>query len=206
MIRARHTPSGRLVASLVAGPLLGSAFHRIRFVGEVADEGLPVLMLANHFCWWDGFIQYRLNRALFHRRLYVMMLEEQLLRHPILARCGCFSVRPNSRSLLETLDYCAGLLRSPEHMVLLFPQGAIRSLHLETPGFQSGAARLIERLDRPFDLLLNVNLPDYGAGKKPVLTGYFKMLHGSDLAGGEHLRREWERFYRECKNRQAAAL
>lgn len=205
MIRARHTPDGMLVASLFAGPLLGRAFRAVRFVGEVEDEGAPLLLLANHFCWWDGFIQYRLNRALFHRTLFAMMLEEQLARHPVLARCGCFSVRPNSRSLTETLDYCAGLLRCPDNMVLLFPQGGIRSLHLHTPGFQSGAWHLLERVGCACDVLLNVNLPDYGAGRKPVLTCYHKTLHGRDLTDREALRTQWERFYRDCKERQTVA-
>ncbi|WP_418983483.1 lysophospholipid acyltransferase family protein [Alistipes sp.] len=204
MIPARHTFTGALIAQLYAGPLLQRAFREIRFRGEGTDRGEPILMLANHFCWWDGFIQYRLNRAFFRRKLYVMMLEEQLAKHPLLARCGCFSVRKNSRSLLETLDYCAQVLRSPDNMLLIFPQGAVESMHLPTPAFQAGAGRLFERIGGACDVVLNVNLTDYGAERKPRLDGYFRTLPGQELADAQALRREWERFYAACRERQCA--
>lgn len=202
MIHAHHTFVGEAVAGLFAGPLLGRAFHEIRFIGEVEDEGLPVLLLANHFCWWDGFIQYRLNRAFFRRKLYVMMLEEQLARHPILARCGCFSVRKNSRGILESLDYCREVMRSPENMLLLFPQGELQSIHVDAPELQSGIHYLRHRIANDYRILLNVNLPDYGAHRRPSLNCYLRMLGGGAASGSDALRAEWNRFYAACKNRQ----
>lgn len=206
MIRARHTFAGGLIAELYAGPLLGRAFSEVRILDEVEDEGLPILMLANHFCWWDGFIQYRLNRACFRRRLYTMMLEEELKKHPILAQCGCFSVKKNSRSMVESLDYGVEVMRSPGNLLLLFPQGAIRSIHSVTPGFQSGAGYLLDRITTDFQILLNINLPDYGAGKKPFLNSYLRMLRSRETAHTDTLRTAWERFYAECKFRQTASL
>lgn len=206
MIRARHTSSGKLLAELCAGPLLDRAFREVRIVDRVEDPGLPLLMLANHFCWWDGFIQYRLNRACFGRKLFVMMLEEQLEKHPILTRCGCFSVRKNSRGIIESLDYAAEVLRSPENMLLLFPQGAIRSIHLDTPGFGAGVGYLHKRIGGGHAVLFNVNLPDYGAGRKPYLNCYLRMFHNRETDDGNVLRAAWERFYADCKKRQTAAL
>lgn len=206
MIRARHTFAGELVAGLYAGPLLGRAFREVRIVGEAGDDGLPILMLANHFCWWDGFIQYRINRSCFGRKLYTMMLEEELKRHPILAHCGCFSVRKNSRSMLESLGYGVEVMRSPGNMLLLFPQGGIRSIHTVTPGFQSGAGYLLDRIDNDYRIVLNINLPDYGAGRKPYLNCYLRMLRAREVAGAEGLREAWDRFYTECKTSQIAAL
>lgn len=202
MIRARHTLFGRVVAGFYAGPLLDRAFREVCMPDKVEDPGLPLLMLANHFCWWDGFIQYRLNRACFGRKLYVMMLEEQLEKHPILARCGCFSVRKHSRSILESLDYAAEVMRSPENMLLIFPQGAIRSLHLDTPGFESGVGYLRKRVGNDHTVVLNVNLPDYGSGRKPSLNCYLRMLHGTEAGTVDMLRGAWERFYADCKKRQ----
>lgn len=205
MIPARHTFAGELVAGFFAGPLLRRAFREVRIVGKVEDEGLPILLLANHFCWWDGFIQYRLNRALFRRRLYTMMLEEELLKHPILSQCGCFSVRKHSRSVLDSLAYCIEVMRPPENMLLLFPQGRIESMHCNAPGFESGTSRLLDRIDNDYRILLNVNLLDYGAGRKPSLNCYLRMLRGGEVAGGDALRAEWDNFYADCKQRQTAA-
>lgn len=206
MIRARHTIAGGLVAGFFAGPLLGRAFREVRIVDAVEDDGLPILMLANHFCWWDGFIQYRVNRACFGRRLHVMMLEEQLKKHPILAQCGCFSVRKNSRGMLRSLDYCLDILRSPANMLLLFPQGRIGSIHITLPGFESGVGYLLDRIGGEYRIVLNISLPDYGACRKPALNCYLRMLRSKEIAGADALRAEWNRFYAECKLRQTASL
>lgn len=206
MIRARHTFAGELVAGLFAGPLLGRAFREVRIVDTARDDGLPILMLANHFCWWDGFIQYRINRSCFGRKLYTMMLEEQLKKHPILAQCGCFSVRKNSRGMLRSLEYCLDIMRTPGNMLLLFPQGRIESIHASAPGFESGAGYLLDRIVGEYRIVLNINLPDYGAGRKPALNCYLRMLRGGETGGAEALRAEWNRFYAECKLRQTASL
>ncbi|WP_418991954.1 lysophospholipid acyltransferase family protein [Alistipes sp.] len=206
MIPARHTPFGRLVAGVCAGPLLDRAFREVRIQDLVEDPGLPVLMLANHFSWWDGFIQYRIDRMLFRRKIFAMMLEEQLRQHRILARCGCFSVRRSSRSILTSLDYAADLMRSAENMLLLFPQGKIESIHLATPGFGSGIDYLRERIGCDYAILLNVNLPDYGSERKPTLYCYLRILDGPSAGDGHALRGEWERFYADCKKRRTEAL
>lgn len=206
MIRARHTLAGRLVSGLYAGPLLSRAFRPVRFLGDAKDDGLPILMLANHFSWWDGFIQYRLNRACFGRELYVMMLEEQLRKNPILNRCGCFSIRRHSRSVIESLEYCLELMHCPRNMVLIFPQGEIQSMHRSGLEFKSGLGYLLKRIDGDYRILLNVNLPDYGSGKKPCLNSYFHQLNGRDYGRLDVLERAANRFYAECKNRQIASL
>ena len=31
-------------------------FKKIKLSGDFNDKGLPVIIVANHFSWWDGFI------------------------------------------------------------------------------------------------------------------------------------------------------
>lgn len=206
MIHARHTLAGKLVSELYAGPMLDRSFREVRFIGTHSDQQKPILMLSNHFSWWDGFIQYRLNRVHFGRRLHVMMLEEQLRKNPILNHCGCFSVRKNSRSIIETLEYCQQILKSPENMVLVFPQGEIQSLYVEHIAFQSGIGYLLDRWAKNYQILLNVNLPDYGSGKKPLLNCYFRMMQGKEYKGLKRLEEEFNLFLDECKNLQTTSL
>ncbi|MCD8166736.1 MAG: lysophospholipid acyltransferase family protein [Bacteroides sp.] len=149
MIKANHTFLGKQVCSFYAGYKLEQAFRTIEIRGDQADLQLPVLILANHFSKWDGFIQYRINRILYRRKFHVMMLEEQLLKHPILRKGGAFSVRKNSRESLESLRYTLGLLRNRNNLVLLFPQGKIETLYTEPYRFQSGISYLLKRLEKP---------------------------------------------------------
>lgn len=202
MIEAAHTLRGEAVARLVSGPMLRKTFRAVRIAGNCPDNGLPVLLIANHFSWWDGFVQYRLDRARFGRRLYVMMLEEQLQRHPLLRECGCFSVEKGTRHVIESLAYCHRILQDPRNMLLLFPQGKIESMHLREYRFERGLEYLLKRLDGRVQLVFNVNLTDYFSYRKPLLTVWYEPYDpGTDLRT-ETLERAFNEFARRCRESQ----
>lgn len=227
MIPAKHTWAGRLVANHYAGRRLDRAFRRIYYDGDATGphsegygsliiveesgrdgglrsvEGLPLLVVGNHFCWWDGFIQHRLNRTFFHRRQYVMMLEEQLRKNPMLARCGAFSVRKNSRDVVDSLDYAAGVLSDPDNLLILFPQGRIESIYKEALEFQSGLDYLFRHVDNDFGVVMNVNLVDYGSYPKPSLRICFHCCPASDFGSGRGLQEAYNDFYKMMKQEQA---
>lgn len=202
MIKAKHTLMGRLVSEVFSVYRLNRAFASIRFRGSVSDKGLPVLMIANHFSWWDGFIQYRLNKQTYKRKLHVMMLEEQLEKFMILNQCGCFSIRKNSRSMIESLSYSVNLLRDAGNMLLLFPQGEIQSLYTSPVKFESGLAYLLKHLEKDIQLVFNVCLVDYFSERKPSLSVYFKTceLKGTDAA--KEMEAAYNEFAQACKNEQ----
>jgi 1-acyl-sn-glycerol-3-phosphate acyltransferase len=89
------------------------------------DRSLPLLFLANHTSWWDGFFALELA-AYFDQRFFVMMQRDQLAAIPFFARCGAFSMdRDHPRQAHRDLRYAAGLLQ-PGHGVWVFPQGKRR--------------------------------------------------------------------------------
>lgn len=173
MIRARHTYLGSLIGRYYSGYKLSQAFKTIRFCGEGSDDGTSVLLIANHFSWWDGFIQYRLNRSVFKRNFYVMMQEEQLARYKVLSEGGAFSIRKGSRQLIESLRYSADLLKEESNLVLLFPQGSVQSLYTSPFSFQQGLGYLFKHVPDRFQLVFNVNLIDYFSDKQPSLSVYY---------------------------------
>ncbi len=202
MIPARHTFTGKLVSDYFSGYRLGRAFRPVGMHCEGTDCGHPLLLLSNHFSWWDGFIQYRLNREFFGRKLYVMMLEEQLRRNMILNRCGAFSIRRNSRDSVESIRYCCDLLADPGHTVLVFPQGEIQSVHTERIRFRKGVDAILKRTPGPVQVVMNVNLPDYFSRPRPSLSVYARILRPGFRPGGGELEEEFNRYYSECKLRQ----
>jgi len=115
---------------------LKSTFNKIEIIGTCKDENLPVLVIANHISWWDGFWVMYLNMQKFHRKFYFMMLEEQLRKHWYFNFTGGYSVRKSSRSIIDTLNYTAELLEHSSNMVLLFPQGRITSMHNQEIKFE----------------------------------------------------------------------
>lgn len=199
MIEADHTFAGDLVTRLIAGPGLGSAFRRVRIHGQPEPPGAPLLLVANHFSWWDGFIQYRLGRALLGRRLYAMMDERQWLAHPLLRHCGCFPVRKHSREALRALDYAAALLADARNAVVLFPQGRIESMHMRPIRFERGAEYLCDKACG-LRIGFNANLVDYFSAARPSLDIYYESFPAQALAG--KVEAAFNEFYRSAVERQ----
>lgn len=172
-------------------------FHKVYMNGDFDDMGLPILVISNHFSWWDGFWVVYLNYKIFHRIFNFMMLEEELKKHMFFTKTGGFSIKKGSRSVIETIDYTAQLLSDKKNMVLLFPQGGIRSMHDTSIRFEKGVEHIIKKIDCRIHLIFLVNLIDYFSSQKPGLYMYFREYSGEDFSA-ETLQKEFNIFFTEC--------
>lgn len=126
-------------------------------VGEAAaDRRLdgPLLVVANHVSWWDGFLLREVHRrvrpeAPFH----VVMAETELIRHPYFRRLGALPLGSGcmaGRGLLRMLEERRTL--TPDLVIAIFPQGQIWPSRRRPLAFRPGAAWLATRL-APLTLL-----------------------------------------------------
>lgn len=202
MIKANNTWLGEIFFRFYSRYRLRLNFLNIQLCGHYNDTGRPILMLGNHFSWWDGFIQNYLNNRVIHRKFHVMMLEEQLRRNMILNRTGAFSVKKSSRDLVESLRYCVELLENPDNMVLIFPQGEIQTMHTRNVVFERGVEYILRRSRTDVDLIFNVNLIDYFSKSKPSLTIYYKNYALKSPADIREIERDYNDYVRECIEKQ----
>ncbi len=153
MIQARRSNTAERVFEVYIRSLFRRHFHALTLLGTIPDvrSDLPILLLPNHSTWWDGFFVFALNRELFRRPLYVMMLEKQLLKYRFFTRLGAYSVRPGSpRSVAETLRYTLSVLGTqPAPLVCIFPQGELLPPAIRPLGFQRGVEHIIARTTTP---------------------------------------------------------
>lgn len=161
-----------------------AAFREIRIEGEVTDRGLPVLVLANHFSWWDGFWIMQMNEKLFKRKFYFMMLEQQLRRLWVFNKTGGYSVRKGSRSIIESISYTITLLEDSDNMVLIFPQGRIESMHRNDFVFEKGAIRIADQAKK-VQILFVVNLVEYFSHSRPTLFMFLAEYNNENPGGIE---------------------
>lgn len=150
-------------------PLLGALVRRLlrrrlrRGLAAVRPSGLerlralgaerPLLVCANHVCFWDGLLVDLLcAEAGLEPR--VLMLAAQLRNAPLLRWAGCFGVEEgDARDGLRAVRHAAALLDRPGRAVWLFPQGAQRPGWFRPLGFRPGAALVARRAreaGRPF--------------------------------------------------------
>lgn len=173
MIKEKHNQAYIRFFDLYSTLMLKRHFRRIRLIGKVPERNVPILMIANHFSWWDGFLQYQINKNNLHRRFHVMMLEEQLQKYRFLRRVGAFSIKKNSRGIVESLKHCVDILQDPANILLLFPQGQIQTMHTRDFKFEKGLEFILARVDK-VQVVFNINLVDYFSDKKPELSIYFE--------------------------------
>jgi hypothetical protein len=146
MTEAQHTRWAEWIFRPYILRLLRKHFHAVHLISEPADtpRGKPLLVVANHGTWWDGFFIYLLNRRILRRKLYMMMLEEQLAKYPFFRRLGAFGIEQGRpRSVMSSIAYSASVVKDPLNLLCIFPQGAMRHVHTRPLGFQRGLQRVM---------------------------------------------------------------
>jgi len=92
------------------------------------DADVPVLLVANHESFWDGFLLREVQRAIRPEACFhAVMLARELRRRPFLRLLGGIGVEPGSVSSIKRLLRSLTLLRhhDPAAVLAYFPQGAI---------------------------------------------------------------------------------
>ncbi len=114
-----------------------------------ADPGRPLLLVANHVSWWDGFLLREVQRTLRPRApFHTVVIEHQLDRYPMLRRLGGVPVDPTApASVLGMMRTLARLRRDdPETVFSYFPQGRIWPTSRRPLAVKRGVEHVTRRL------------------------------------------------------------
>lgn len=182
MIEARHSNWRSVVFDRFVQGLLHWHFREIKTVGEYVPRAASTLLIANHFSWWDGFFAWYLNQKLIRRRIYVMMLEEQLKNRLFFARVGAFGIKTGRREVIKAIRYSADILSQPGNLLVMFPQGLIQSQHRSFLNFQRGVVEILNLCNPAPDILFCAALLDYYSFRRPSLTLH---LRSFDMPGAD---------------------
>jgi 1-acyl-sn-glycerol-3-phosphate acyltransferase len=154
--------------------LVSKTFHELLFNTIEIDRNKSILLLANHFSFWDGPILYRINDKLLKKTFHVMVGEDTAYKLNFLRYGGAFSINKNSRKMLESLDYAAKLLNDSKNLVVLFPQGKLYSNFVEDIHFEKGILKIIKQAEGKFQLVFASTFIQYYKHKKQSVNVYLK--------------------------------
>ena len=157
--------------------IVKSNFKQVNFNAIEVDKKWSVLLLANHFSWWDGFLMYYLNHHLFKKEFHVMVIAETMQKVSFFKYMGAFSVAKNSREILASLDYAAELLNNPDNLVLIFPQGKLYSNFTENVVFEKGLTRILAGAAGKFQTIMAATFMETLQYKKPTANVYLKAIN-----------------------------
>jgi 1-acyl-sn-glycerol-3-phosphate acyltransferase len=161
--------------------IIGSDFSALNYNRIDFDQSRSILILANHFSWWDGFMIFRLNKLLFKKNFHVMVTEENYQKVSFLKYLGAFPVKRNSRSMVQSLEKAGHLLNDSNNLVLIFPQGKLFSNHVDAVAFERGFLNLINSSERKFQYVFSAAFVDYFEKRKPCYTCYLKKWDGDEF-------------------------
>jgi hypothetical protein len=111
-------------------------------------------------------------------------------------------VRKNSRELLESLNYAAGLLKNPRNVVTVYPSGELISQHWQQFPFQRGFSRLANSPENQPLIAFALILVDYFSLARPEIRVYLKNYLGERTP--EAVEAAYREFYQTCVSKQIA--
>lgn len=176
-------------------------FHELLFNRIEIDPNKSVLLIANHFSFWDSLILYIINRKHLKKQFYVMVREDTTIHLKYLKYGGAFSINKKSRSMLESLDYAAQLLHDPQNLVLIFPQGRLYSNFVNHINFEKGIMKVMEKAGGKFQLVFATTFIQYFKHKKQSATVYLKN-EGHGGKNFEEIKSAYQQHYDRTKLEQ----
>lgn len=191
MIKAERIKWALFVFDIYLERLLKKYFHDFRLINPFPDisEEKSLVVAPNHFSWWDGFFIYFLLKKKTNKKVFIMMLENQLRKYWFFQKVGCFSTNPgNKQSSIATLRYTLDLLRNPENCVVIFPQGEIEPFEKTSYNHNKGIEFLAMHSQNEFDVLLIANKIFYTNEKLPlILTRAEQLIKSSDIKSNPNI-------------------
>ncbi|MFD1257937.1 1-acyl-sn-glycerol-3-phosphate acyltransferase [Mucilaginibacter terrae] len=180
-------------------------FQAFKYNHIKVDANRSVLLLANHFGWWDGFLLYWLNHLLLKKKFHIMILEDTVRKVFFLKYMGAFSVVKNSRSMMESLAYAGQLLQDPQNMVLIFPQARLYSNFVHDMHFERGLLRIIKKAAGKFQYVFAATFIEYFQHKKPTVNVYVQSSV-IDTESIDELKDLFQTHYRSAKQLQTQII
>jgi len=185
MIKAEHKNWARLVFNPYLKRLLKKSFNNFYLTSEAPkiEKNKSILITPNHISWWDGFFIDFAVRNIFHKNIFLMMLEEQLKRFCFFSKLGAYSINPgNVKSVLETVNYTSLLLEKPGNFLVVYPQGEIEAYEKKPLALKKGLDLIIKKSKKDFIILPAAFKIQYYNEKNPsVLFSFGNMLDSKEI-------------------------
>lgn len=112
----------------------------------------PILAIANHTSWWDGFLSHQVSRAM-GRPFRILMEAEHLARYRVFRRVGALPIERRSAHQAVRDLAVAGACLAGNTMVWIYPQGMRRPAAEPPTRLEHGAAWLIAHHRGPLRVL-----------------------------------------------------
>lgn len=188
------------------GFILRKDFSKFSFNKTPFDEQRSILLLANHFSWWDGFMIFWINRLHFKKEFHVMVTEENYNKVWFLRYLGAFPVSRQPKKMMWSLEHAGRLLDDSRNLVLIFPQGKLHSNHIKEIAFEKGLINLINSSAKHFQYVFSASFVDYFETRKPAVVTYLRSWEGAEFASLQLIKSAYNKHYEHSRQQQCQRI
>lgn len=126
-------------------------FHSLRVARSglpPRDSHVPLVIFSNHAAWWDPLLWLALKAEFFPaHRAFSPIDAAALTRYKLLGRLGFFGVEgKTARGAVQFLRTAETILRQPDHILALTPQGRFADMRERPVIFENGLGHLATRV------------------------------------------------------------
>jgi hypothetical protein len=205
MIEAKHYKFYRFLFNLYINSQIKKYFNRFYVIGKNPEikDNKSLLVLPNHFSWWDGFFVDLIYRKFFsNRKIYMMVMEETVRRYWFFNKIGAFSINQKSpKDILKSFHYAKNLLNEENNFVVIFPQGELKPYTTQIE-IKPGIVEFLLKDIGDFNLIFLAMKIQFEKERKPNV--YFKMseIKSSEeyVSNSEKLKNDFLRNLLELEN------
>jgi hypothetical protein len=191
MIKADHKTWAKFVFDIYLKGLLKKSFFDFRIINEQPeiDQSKSLILTPNHFSWWDGFFVYWLNNRILNKKLFIMMLEDQLERYWFFQKVGCYSIDlDDNRKIVASLKYTIDLLSNSDNIITIYSQGEIQAYDEKKIVLKDGIDFIAKKSTVDFQILPLAFRIHYSNEKLPIVYARFgKLLNSKEIAENPQL-------------------
>jgi len=185
--------------------IVGRNFHAVNFNQIETNSDKSILLLANHYSWWDGFLLYYINARLFKRKIHMMVHDQTLQQHLYFKAIGAYPIKKKSKEIFKSLEYTTQLLADPENLVVIFPQGKIYSNFINSVNFEKGIGQVINKAAQSFQLIFAVSFIEHLQHKKASVNVYLKNI-GTNCTNLTEVNQAFQEHYQAAKTEQTKTI
>ncbi|RZJ40977.1 MAG: glycerol acyltransferase, partial [Chryseobacterium sp.] len=170
-------------------------FSKFKHDDAPINSDASILVLCNHFSWWDGFLIFYLNKKVFKKQFHVLVNAENYRKVGFLKYLGAFAPENKGKDVLETLAYAGKLLDDPQNLVLIFPQGKLHSNHEKNIKFEKGVMQVINSSQKKLNIIFAAIFIDYFSERKPSAYTYLQNWENEEYVSLQLLKSEYNKHY-----------
>jgi 1-acyl-sn-glycerol-3-phosphate acyltransferase len=177
-------------------------FHSLRVSLDgrpPASLHLPLVIYSNHAAWWDALVGLVLKAEFFSgRKAFAPIDSKALEKYKMFRRLGFFGVEPGTqRGAVPFLRTAENILRKPDSLLVVTPQGRFADVRERPVRFQAGLGHLATRVEHAVFLPMATEFIFWEERLPEILVRFGEPVEVGAEPAPAYAAKDWTTFFEQ---------